>query len=433
MLLPVDSSQLDYLFNRLLSAPPVVIRVLRQALERHQSGLMPRLWTVLDSVTPDDVRLLTSASSLALYDPNDKARWHASAGKVAEALVSVNSRDLGLWLDLLRPVRLELTEPLAAIFHDRNRSPSAHSLATDILGDYAMDDARLLAQLLMDADPQAYLSLFPGVATKKEDVIPEFLAELRKTAAYPWNDPSFKPPETLELEAKNRLELAHGFLNDHFAFCQTMPLADFLSLADSLEKSGYRPTRFRPFADGNSSRVAAVWTRDGRHFRLAPGLSAEEIRHQDEKNQSDKYQPADVAGYVATGIDGKPVDRFAAIWVERKGDDNAHLYVGLSFEEEGKAQNRLKEAKLVPHTMHVFVGADGKSRHCGVWGRPEGAFIKGQVSRVQFEGSFEQDLVTRIELPLRDVSIWGVQRSFVSSPCRVCDQACGHGPEGQSR
>ena len=64
-------------------------------------------------------------------------------------------------------------------------------------------------------------------------------------------------------------------------------------------------------------RVAAVWTRDGRTWRISSGLTADEVRQQDERNKKDKFLPVDVAGYVTTDTDGKPADRYAALWVEK--------------------------------------------------------------------------------------------------------------------
>ncbi len=104
-------------------------------------------------------------------------------------------------------------------------------------------------------------------------------------------------------------------LAERFAFCQTMPLDEFLATAEALRKSGYRPVRFRPYADGTVTRVAAVWTRDGRNWRLASGLTADEVRNQDEKNRTEKFLPVDVAGYVTTA-DGQPAERYAALWAE---------------------------------------------------------------------------------------------------------------------
>ena len=62
-LLPVDATQVDYLFNRLLSATPSELPVLRDALKTHRSTLTPKLWTVLESAKPDDANLLPTASA----------------------------------------------------------------------------------------------------------------------------------------------------------------------------------------------------------------------------------------------------------------------------------------------------------------------------------------------------------------------------------
>ena len=81
--------------------------MLRDALRTHRSTLTPKLWTVLESARPGDAHLLPSASALADYDP-DNAAWESQGGKVAQALVSVNSLVLGTWQAVLRPVRVKL-------------------------------------------------------------------------------------------------------------------------------------------------------------------------------------------------------------------------------------------------------------------------------------------------------------------------------------
>ena len=48
---------------------------------------------------------------------------------------------------------------------------------------------------------------------------------------------------------------------------------------------------------GRTVRVAAVWTRDGRNWRISSGLTADEVRQQDDRNKKDKFLPVDVAGY----------------------------------------------------------------------------------------------------------------------------------------
>ena len=80
-LLPVDASQVDYLFNRLIKATPSELPVLRDALYPHRATLTTKLWTVLDSAKPGEVSMLPAASALASYDqmtPGGK-QWAAKS------------------------------------------------------------------------------------------------------------------------------------------------------------------------------------------------------------------------------------------------------------------------------------------------------------------------------------------------------------------
>jgi len=402
-LLPVDATQVDYLFTSLGSSAPGEVMVLRDALKVHRSTLTPRLWVLLDRAKPGDAGLLPSASALAVYDP-DNARWDAEAGKVAQALVTVNSRDLGPWLDALRPVRGKLTAPLAAIFQNKQRSETVHSLVTDILFDYASHDAGTLAKLLM-VDSKSYLTLFPVARPLADKILPFFLAELAKKASFDWNDPPVDKSWTEPAPSiVTRIEAARGLLSDRFAACQTMPLDEFLTIALALRPSGYRPVRLRPYADGRAVRVAAVWTRDGRGWRIASGLTPEQVRQQDETHRNAKYLPVDVAGYLTT-VAGKPADRYAALWVERSGGDDARMYVGATADLETEARNRLNEAKLIPRTSHILRGPDGGPRYSGVWGKPPSATVTGREYGDQLEGAFEKNLASLSDQLLLDVAV----------------------------
>jgi len=335
--------------------------VLRDALKTHRTTLIPKLWTVLASTQPDDVGLLPSASALANYAPDD-ARWEAVRGKVSQALVSVNPVFLGSWLDALRPVRGILNAPLASIFKDKSRPETEYGLATNILADYASDDPDWLAELLMVSDPKAYLSLFPVAEKKAKQILPVFQAELAKKATYSWNEAGLDPTWTKpDVTLVTRIESAYGVLAGSFAFCQTLPLDEFLTTAEALCRSGYRPVRFRPYSEKDGVRVAAVWTRDGRNWRISSSLSAEEVRQEDDRNKKDKFLPVDVAGYVGIDKGGKPTDRYAVLWVERSGDDEARLFVGRTADEAQEVQDKLKVAKLIPRTLHGMIGAEGRT------------------------------------------------------------------------
>ena len=419
-LLPVDATQVNYLFDRLKTATPAELAVLRDALKSHRAALAPKLWTVLESANPGDFSLLPAASALASYAPDDP-RWEAQGAKVAQALVSVNSLVLGTWLEALRPVRGKLTPPLTAIFEDNSRSESVHSLATDILTDYASDDPDSLAELLLVAEPKAYSRLFPLAEKWTERVLPRFHSELSSKAAYPWNDPPLEDSWTNPDEALvSRIELEQGLIAERFAFCQTMRLDDFDKNAAALSKSGYRPVRLRPYADGHVTRVAAVWNRDGRAWRASSGLTAEDLRQTADRAGVGRgagdgpgqatlpqppFVPVDVAGYVATGMDGKPTDRYAALWVEKSGDDDPRLYVGMTAEAQDEIHNKLKEASLIPRTQNAMIGSDGRMKYCGVWGRPPRAFITGQAARELTEGNFEQRQAKLSDEVLLDISV----------------------------
>jgi serine/threonine protein kinase/formylglycine-generating enzyme required for sulfatase activity/tetratricopeptide (TPR) repeat protein len=409
-LLPVDATQVDYLFDRLTKATPTELPVLCDALKSHRATLAPRLWTALDSAKSSDVKLLPTASALACYDPNN-SKWDAVGEKVAQALVSVNSLLLRPWIDTLRPVRSKLSAPIATIFQDKSRSETVHSLATDILTEYANDDPARLAELLLSADHTAYRNLFPVAEKLAEHVLPFFQGELERKATYSWDDPPLDPSWTKpDASLVSRIESAQGILKEQFAFCQTMPMDEFLTTAEALRKSGYRPTRFRPYAQGKSLQVAAVWTRDGRNWRSASGMTADDLRQHDERNKKDRFFPVDVAGYVATVKEGQPGDRYAALWVEKTGDDEAQMYVGVTAEEGIGFQDRLRDEKLLPRTLQAMIGVDGSPRYCGVWGRPKSTTITGQIYQDQYQRNFEQKLADLADQLLIDIVISGARK-----------------------
>jgi serine/threonine protein kinase/formylglycine-generating enzyme required for sulfatase activity/tetratricopeptide (TPR) repeat protein len=388
-LLPVDASHVDFVFDRLCKAAPSELPMLRDALIAHKSSLTPKLWAILESAKPLDANLLPSASALASYDPDD-VKWEAQSGKVAHALVTINSVHLGPWLEALRPVSAKLTIATATIFREK-RPDSEHAQATNILTDYASEQPALVADMLMDADPKAYLRLFAVAEKKTEQVWPIFQAELAKKATYAWDEPKVDQSWTKPGAALlSRIEAAQGILAERFAFCQTMPLDEFLTTAETLRKSGYRPVRFRPYADEQAVKVAAVWTRDGRDWRISSGLTADDVRKQDHRNRQDKFLPLDVAGYVASEPSGKPAHRYATLWVEKTGEEDARLYVGLTADEQNDAQARLKDEKLIPRMLHAMAAADGQQRYSSVWVRPAATTIAGQSIEDEFERNFEE-------------------------------------------
>lgn len=403
-LLPVDVTQVDYLYNRLLSASPGQFRVLRDALEAHRSPLIPRLWSVLEQADPGEERLLPSAGALAEYDPRSR-RWSAVGEKLAQTLVSVNAINLGQWIDVLRPVRTELLDPITKVLQDKRRSESERTLAMGILVDFASDDPARLAELVMVADLKTFPTIFPAIENWAERVSSVFRAELAKKVTASWDDTPLDPnwtraPETLV----NRIELAHGMVTQEFAFCQTMPLTEFLATADGLRGSGFRPVRIRPFRDVGMTRVAAVWARDGRTWRASSALTIDELRRCDHRNRIDGFLPVDVAGYEVIEESGKPAEHYSAVWVEKSGDDDAWMHIASNAAKLKVVQNQCEEAGLVPRTLHAMIGREGHMAFVGVWGQPSRAGVEGWTCHEQSVEDFQQTRVGLGEQALVDVA-----------------------------
>ncbi len=406
-LLPIDPTQVTDLAKYLPEARTDEVSVLRTALASYRADLSPKLWAELESAKPDATRILPIASALALYDPDDK-RWPDHVGKVAQALVAASPDSVETWLGLLRPVRGHLTNPLGKIFRATGRPTSEHERATTCLVDYASEKPEMLADLLMDADQTAYEQLFKVIEKQDDKATPILQEELRKKAEYSWNDPSWIEPDAALVDA---FKSAQGLLDRHFAFCQTLPLAEFSRWNDALQKSGYRPRRFRPFAAGQDVKVAAVWTRDGRKSQIESNRTSEVIHRQNENYHRNKFIPVDVAGYITRDTDGKLVDRYAAVWVEKAADDDdARMYVAVTADSEPGIQDEFDKQELIPRTLQVLRGPDGRLRMSSVWGRPTADGGAAEADRELFEGNLAAIATTRGDAVLLDVSIGEASR-----------------------
>ena len=288
----------------------------------------------------------------------------------------------------------------------------------------------------MMSDPKAYPSLFPVVERQSEKTLPlvpsracqESNLLLERFAAQSIVDETRRRPRE-----PDRVSTGDTLMNSS-PFCQTMPLDEFLTIAEALRKLGYRPIRFRPFADGQAMRVASVWTRDGRGWRIASGLTAEGVRTQDERNRAEKFPLADVAGYLAVTSDGKAEDRYAAIWVEKETEDDARMYVGATSHDHKAVTDGLKAKNLIPRTMQTMRGTDGLLRYCGVWGRSPVANPAWQTYWDQSEEDFEKNLADHSDKLLSDVAVSGVNpppsnRERAASALKVAEAALKAKPD----
>ena len=115
--------------------------------------------------------------------------------------------------------------------------------------------------------------------------------------------------------------------------------------------------------------------------------------------------PADIAGYVARGSDGNPIDRYSVVWAEGASQDGVRPVVGETAQKLNEATDQFRDEDLVPRTEQVFVGADGLTRYCGIWGKPAIEGVTGSVVRDLFEPDFTTLRARRGDQVVVDVAV----------------------------
>ncbi len=403
-LLPLDSTLVHTLTEHMVTAGPAEFPVLRDALRTHAAEIVPRLWPVLEEAPVDDPRVLPLAGALASYAPEDP-RWVTVGDHVAEALVKVNPVFLGPWLEAVRPAQAALVGPLSTIFRDPRRPETEHTLATNVLAEFAVESPDMIADLLMDSDPKAFVRFFTLAERLAASVAPRLQAEVARQVVASWEDPpldasSAKPASAIA----QRFDSAEGVLEERFAYCQTLPFTEFAKLCEALRPAGYRPTRFRPYSDDGALRVAAVWTRDHRPWRFAEDLTAEEVRSQDESNRQARFSAVDVAGYLSGSG-----PRFAVVWVgERNEEERAEVQAGLVPDEWAIAESRMTEKDRKVLGRQVLRTPEGGLLVSGVWAPTQAGAdaAEGPGAYDQFEPTLERDLLCRNDQLLMDASVY---------------------------
>jgi formylglycine-generating enzyme required for sulfatase activity len=161
---------------------PAEVLLAREALAPHRELLLDSLWAVAESAGKGkDSQRLRAAVALAKYDPAS-SRWDGVRDALSNDLVAVPAVHFGTWLDGFRPVHTRLVASLSAIFRDPRRRDTERSLATDFLAQYAADQPRLLADLLMDADAKQFAVIYPKLKDDGEQGVPPLHAEFDKRA-----------------------------------------------------------------------------------------------------------------------------------------------------------------------------------------------------------------------------------------------------------
>jgi serine/threonine protein kinase/formylglycine-generating enzyme required for sulfatase activity len=170
-LLPIRPDQILYLRQCVATADPAITAVLKEALRPHRDQLTDELWKELQSARPEDRRILPVASLLADFDPANRG-WSGVGDKLAEALVKVKLDDVKGWEEELFSARAALAGPLAKIYRENGRPELDHTIATTLLARYVAESGGLAVDLLVDANPRAFSSLFPVIRDHRDQTVP---------------------------------------------------------------------------------------------------------------------------------------------------------------------------------------------------------------------------------------------------------------------
>ncbi len=172
-LLPVDSGQVEYLYERLLKGDPQEVVVIRSALLGHKAALTERLWELLENPNKDQEQRFRAACALAVFAPDDP-RWQKVSGDVAATLVIQKSFVISQWTEALKSVGHWLIPPLADFLVDEKRSGSERSSIASLYGNYAADlpdgYARLEKQLTATSEPDATTEAKDALAKRQASV-----------------------------------------------------------------------------------------------------------------------------------------------------------------------------------------------------------------------------------------------------------------------
>src|SRR5262249_36440984 len=211
---PVDSGQVDYLYERLLSATPSELPVIRDQLARsgHREAVVGRLWGVLVDTKADPGRRFRAACALATYDQGGE-RWAGVSLLVGHGpgpAEPQTPRHHPALVEMLPQIRDKIIPPLSEAFRSRERGESERSWATNILAEYAGNAEHLgvLAGLLLDADEKQFAVIYAKFQERGEQGWPLLTGEIDKKL--PPDLPSSDPKR--EKLAKRQANAAVGLL-----------------------------------------------------------------------------------------------------------------------------------------------------------------------------------------------------------------------------
>lgn len=205
-LVPADSRQVEYLYERLLEGEPQKVVVIREALSDHKHDLTEKLWGLLENPKNDQDRRFRAACALSVFAPDDP-RWKKASGDVAATLMIQKPIVIAQWANALKGVGNWLVPQLADFLVDEKRSMSERGLIASVYGTYAADLPDAYARLEMQLDektaPDASVAAKIALAKRQASVGVALLVMGRTEKVWPLFE--HRPDPTLRSYLIDRL------------------------------------------------------------------------------------------------------------------------------------------------------------------------------------------------------------------------------------
>ena len=176
-LVPVDSTQVPFLYERLLECSFDEFAVIRNRLAPHRQQLDSDLWkSFRDDAQPDSLRFRAGLSlvDFSRRDVRDSAATAAFQPSdyeyLAQQLVAANPIYQRTLLTDLQPAAKELLDPLTAVCLDADAGEIERVNAASALAHFAAHDVERLAKVISRATAKQFQILFPVLTATPEAV-----------------------------------------------------------------------------------------------------------------------------------------------------------------------------------------------------------------------------------------------------------------------
>ncbi len=405
---PTNSLSTATLTQRLLTlapeANPAQLAMIAESFRQELGALGPDFsaacWRAVLNDEEFPRRRLQYAALLATVNSTDN-RWDKAATAIVRQMSLENPVHLPQWTAALSPVADRLTPAAREIFMDKSAPTNQRALAAQILATYLQGNVEALVALVRIAEPEQFTLLMEPLRSQPRaaDLLQAALDEKAQTK---WPIQSLQTDwKDIDATLRATFETAHGFCHSSFAYCQSLPLAEFSAVAAALRPAGYRPSLFRPYRTPNGTLVAAIWERDGRDWQVAHGRTAAELRQDDQRFREMGYLPVDVAEETDGESPGEL--RFAGLWVQKPPQvTDAKLYVYIPESDHQDYWGPLNEQRYVPRTNVLSRPASDQPHYTSVRWR-----MTGIAEYMDTWDATSDDLTTRdaIQWPLADVRV----------------------------